>query len=381
MVRWWQRRINREERHELEALLARPEIVPPGSPMSGLAFAIAITIQLGTVVVAALAVAVWFTGFAAVLKVVVSVILGLLVVGVVPVRRRQPRPNGWVRSDAPALFALLDAVGAAIGSRAPDRVVVDAEIQAAVGRLRGEIVLTIGLPLWLLLDDDGRVAVLGHELGHLVNDDIRRRWLIVWSRRSASKWVNLFWPGPSPTQQKMQRRRYRIGRSGAGGLAGYIQHLVLAPFFAAALAGASTYRAVLTRAGHRAEYRADRIGALAGGTNGMAGAIDVLWIRDIVAASLRTAARRGDEHPLLDLPRLVAEVPEQERERLRRRAALRLQRVDDDHPPTAMRAEYIAATPLEPATRLDGSLVAAADAEVRSALPEVERELRTLMLR
>jgi hypothetical protein len=209
-----------------------------------------------------------------------------------------------------------------------------------------------------------------------VNGDIRNRWLIAWSGRTAGKWLDLFWPGPTPQQQRVRRRKYRSGRSGSGGLADYVQHLLLLPLFGFALAFTSFYRAIVTRAGHRAEYRADRMGSLAGGTDAMARALDVLWVADILASSLTSAARRGDSDLLGSLPSALAAIPPRERERLRRRAASRMQRVDDQHPPTAFRAAYLASATRRYGADADSQLVAAADAELRRASTTVEKSLR-----
>ncbi|MFD4640685.1 M48 family metalloprotease [Lentzea sp. NPDC058436] len=80
------------------------------------------------------------------------------------------------RDDAPVLFALLDRVAAAAGTRLPDRIALDAEFNASAGAhgwLRRRT-LTIGLPLFGVLSPQQRVALLGHEFGHFVNGDPSR---------------------------------------------------------------------------------------------------------------------------------------------------------------------------------------------------------------
>ncbi|MDX8031813.1 M48 family metallopeptidase [Lentzea sp. BCCO 10_0856] len=80
------------------------------------------------------------------------------------------------RDDAPVLFALLDRIATAAGTRMPDRVALDADFNASAGThgwLRKRT-LTIGLPLFGVLTPQQRVAVLGHEFGHFVNGDPAR---------------------------------------------------------------------------------------------------------------------------------------------------------------------------------------------------------------
>lgn len=90
--------------------------------------------------------------------------------------RVDPHLEVLSRDRAPALFGLVDEVAAAVGAPAPHIVAVSADFNAyatAVG-LRRRRVLCLGLPLWGALNPQERVALLGHELGHFVNGDVRR---------------------------------------------------------------------------------------------------------------------------------------------------------------------------------------------------------------
>jgi heat shock protein HtpX len=102
-----------------------------------------------------------------------------LVVLALLIRPRVPRlsRDAWVmeRSSAPKLFGLLDQIAAAANAPVPHTVVLYLGTNAFVGvlGLRRRL-LAIGLPLWAGLAPQQRVALLAHEMGHLVNHDIRR---------------------------------------------------------------------------------------------------------------------------------------------------------------------------------------------------------------
>ncbi|MFD0740876.1 M48 family metallopeptidase [Phytohabitans flavus] len=83
------------------------------------------------------------------------------------------------RERAPALFELVDEVAAAVAAPAPDVVALDDGFNAYAGSvgLRRVRVLCIGLPAWGALPPQERVALLGHEMGHFVNGDVRRTLL------------------------------------------------------------------------------------------------------------------------------------------------------------------------------------------------------------
>ncbi|MFB9333526.1 M48 family metallopeptidase [Actinoplanes octamycinicus] len=80
------------------------------------------------------------------------------------------------RATAPALFDVIERVAGAIGAPIPDVVLLSADRNAFTATIgvRRQRVLCLGAPLWAVLDPQERVALLGHELGHFVNGDVRR---------------------------------------------------------------------------------------------------------------------------------------------------------------------------------------------------------------
>ena len=81
---------------------------------------------------------------------------------------------GTVTPDAvPELFGLVREICDAVDGPVIETIIVTPQFNAACRRvgLRRRPELTIGLPLWASLDPQSRVALLGHEVGHLVNGD------------------------------------------------------------------------------------------------------------------------------------------------------------------------------------------------------------------
>ncbi|MFF4154494.1 M48 family metallopeptidase [Streptomyces sp. NPDC001651] len=86
-------------------------------------------------------------------------------------------PEGWpalLRADAPELFALVDEVARSVG-QSVHAIAVDRNINAAVTThgIRRRWLLVLGMPLWEILTPEERIALLGHELAHCANGDIR----------------------------------------------------------------------------------------------------------------------------------------------------------------------------------------------------------------
>jgi hypothetical protein len=77
---------------------------------------------------------------------------------------------------APDLFELVDEVTGSLGLRPVWRIVLGTRFDASIAEigLRRRHVLYLGHPLWDLLDPGERIALLGHELGHVVNGDALR---------------------------------------------------------------------------------------------------------------------------------------------------------------------------------------------------------------
>jgi Zn-dependent protease with chaperone function len=187
--------------------------------------------------------------------------------------------------------------------------------------------------MWTVLSPQGRVALLGHELGHDANDDWRHGLWLGSAINTLGEWhLTTRMPG------------------GHDALANYIVPVVLSPLGAITwLAWRLLYR-VTRRNGQCAEYRADLFGLRAGGTTG---ALD-LAEADFLAPSFRFWIRRTTREALpdrlADLRDYAQTIPPTERERIRRAAARRLSRIDATHPPDWLRHQLIIHTPpTEPA--------------------------------
>ena len=93
-------------------------------------------------------------------------------------------------------FRLLDSIAARVNSPGFDLIVLDGGSNAATGQvgLKRRRVLYVGAALWSGLDWDERCAVLAHELGHNVNNDVRRKYLLATSIGALTVWNNVLTP-------------------------------------------------------------------------------------------------------------------------------------------------------------------------------------------
>lgn len=268
-------------------------------------------------------------------------------------------------SDAPATFALVEQVASVIGARPPQRIVVAGSYNAAyaVVGLRRRRVLMIGLPLWNCLSSNEKVALLAHEMGHDANNDVRRGWYLAAAVRALREWAVLLTPAPYFRQR---RGRYRQTSSGQGMLMlEHLSELALAPVAALAwLLGAALDKAA-DRDGQTAEYRADRFSAQVAGRTAAASLVHHIMLGDRELNALAFAVTRGASDVWAAQRAAVNTLPAHESERCERLARRSMQRIDDSHPPSHCRLDFIRSlddsTPLvDPAP----AVMAAVDGEI-----------------
>ncbi|WP_157530309.1 M48 family metallopeptidase [Microtetraspora niveoalba] len=237
--------------------------------------------------------------------------------------------HALTRQEAPVLYDLLDRVAREAGAPPVDVVLVDGDVNASFGTvgLRRTNVLTIGLPLWLALEPQERVALLAHEMGHSSNGDARRMSYV------GSAITTLY-------EIHHAAARVRVG----GGLRALVTAIavnVLTGLVRLVVVGLIMVLESLTyRESQLAEYAADDRAARIASPVAVAGLMDKLITRaPAVRRHLESAAHRtGDLWE--GLRRYLDGFPESEEERLRRLARLEGARVDATHPPTHLRKAF-----------------------------------------
>ncbi|MGR6321290.1 M48 family metalloprotease [Micromonospora soli] len=272
-------------RHQYAALVARP-LESSGPGLAGV-LTVGVSLLLLAGVLALAAAGVWllfaypFPNFA----VVFGVALIALAVALRPrFGRIDPDLEVLTRDEAPELHALVEEVAGALGAPVPHVIGVDSDINAyatSVG-LRRRRVLALGLPLWGALDGQTRVALLGHELGHFVNGDVRRGPVTQPALTMLGTAADLFRPaGGVQGGGILELIGEWLGRMVSWTLSKllFVGHLVLV--------------ATALRDSQRAEYLADEMSARVAGTAGATRLLDVLLSEESVALVVRQGARGG----------------------------------------------------------------------------------------
>ncbi|MCW2544631.1 MAG: peptidase family protein, partial [Frankiales bacterium] len=227
-------------------------------------------------------------------------------------------------------------------------------------------ILTLGLPLWAVLDGQAKIALLGHELGHEANGDLRSGWWVGSALWSLHTWRYLLTPVKTG-RNRAALMQYRTGGMGLSLAAEWLMGILMAPVLLVLGVVRIALSDLADRSGQRAEHIADRLGAQLGGTAGALALESSLIAPDLLEFSLDVAVRRDPDADLWQTARsFQASVPESERDRRFRLARRTLQRSDATHPPTLRRIELLqAGPPLAASVLLSPEEERAVDAEVR----------------
>jgi Zn-dependent protease with chaperone function len=325
-------RAQRQGQRLLEEIANGASLRPHRDLSSILARTLAVLVHCSTILL--VGVGIWFLiARPSVTLVVVGVLLLAIAVVLRPHIERLPAHTPlFDRPAAPELFAMVDDIARTVGTRSVNRIGVDGDFNASVSvyGIRGRRLLMIGMPLWVVLSPDERVALLGHELGHLVNGDLRHGALVWSAAESLRSWSYLLRPS---------------GR-GNDWLVGIFAYL---PWKAVQGIRTLLYRLTF-RAAQRGEYLADRFSASAGGAEAASSLLDKIFLESVVSGTIdrerslgqvgpRTHGNRDERVDALwqRIVETVNSVPESEIARRRLAGEKRGHAVDSSHPPTHLR--------------------------------------------
>ncbi|WP_210732856.1 M48 family metallopeptidase [Streptomyces sp. RKND-216] len=235
---------------------------------------------------------------------VVQPLIGLLLLGFAAllhprVSRLDPGLPTLRRADAPALFGLLDDIADTAGAGRLHVVQVSPgfAVRAFAYGIRRRRGLEIGLPLWLTLAPQERVAAVAHEVGHFVSGDDRRGFVVSSALGALSESaeredgrlssVEPLFTARSPLSRHADEmaeaaRRYDVGSRAADGM-------LWLPKWVGRSAARLLVRLTLPGA-RRAEFRADAVAARVASTEAAVSALRARELAGPVSAEVQRRA-------------------------------------------------------------------------------------------
>jgi Zn-dependent protease with chaperone function len=354
----------------VERLLAADRLEPRLTPARVGAYAVATFVHLLALALAVVGIGLIVLAFPNAF----AIVTGLIAVGIAFLMRprlgKPPEEDVLERPQAPTSYALADDVARSLAVAPMDAIVTTPEFNAswAVLGARRQRVLTIGLPLFAILEPQERVALIAHELAHARNGDATRGLVVGSAVRSLAEF---YWViGPEDFGGAREWGELAILERVVNLLLWLLSRPVLALLL--------LQLHLVLRDSQRAEFLADALAAKVAGTRATISLHEKLFLESTVWDAMRQAAHVRDGEALLfaRIRSLARDVPERERERRRRTARLEDARLDATHPPTAHRIRLLEARPQsEPDVTLDGDTSAHIDAELAAREMEAESTL------
>jgi heat shock protein HtpX len=270
--------------------------------------------------------------------------------------------NSVTQVEFPHLFRLVAKVAAAMQAPRVDIIKIDSRFNASFyeGGFKKRRVLTIGLPLFTILEDREKIALLAHELGHCINRDMRRGFYIGSALNTLIYWYGIIRPAYLWPKHSQDNSLVIISI--------FLTNVLLLGLSKIIQLGIYILAHLIFRESQRAEYLADAQANRVSGTRAMVAMLEKLHFSEIFTLSVQTVALNPDKQKLFDyLRNSLREVPERELERIRRIRHLDGSRLDVTHPPTVYRTAFIEAHPT------DGANVIFSDEEFLELKKELAR--------
>lgn len=306
-------------------------------------------------------------------------LLGILLIGIgIEVRPRVPRLRsdfGAVsRSDAPELYGLVDDICARLGAPHIERILLDDAMNASCGRsgLRRTPVLVIGLPLWSALTPAARLALLGHEVGHLVNGDPNRGLLTEPAMTTLARLAMLVNPRHFTAPANRGFTGYEL-------IANAIALVVLTPVERLLRWTQMGLWMIAARDHQRAEIFADALAVTLAGTAGATELMRVLVTFDSVQTAVARSARQGESPEMWHQRAQLSLRDLESRERVQEQFSIRVgSSMFSSHPPSGIRLRLVRAWPsTEPQHDAAPAQFAEVDSQLASHYRRVGRALAT----
>jgi len=234
------------------------------------------------------------------------------------------------REDFPALHTLVNKVARELDGQPINNIIVNEHFNAAYGVVgwRRVPVLWIGLPLWMALRPQERLALLGHEVAHGVNGDGTRGFIVSSALNALDEWIS-FLRGP------LHHATTSIEVLGA-----YVTWIASIPFAAAQ----SLLAQLLWLDKQQAEYFADYLGSTISGTDAAISTLQRLrceeHLEDVLLRNAYSTSQSG-AYILGRFRQRIGSLPEREWQRLARSSEREGARLDASHPPTAYRMGFL----------------------------------------
>jgi Zn-dependent protease with chaperone function len=334
----------------------------PSGPLRAAVLAAAVVTHLVSLLLVGLLLWLLIADLAFIVQLVLVPPVAVLVVSVWPRPGRLDRDVRTLTArDAPATFEVVRQVAAALAVPVPEVVAVDTEYRAALVRVGWgrRPVLVLGWPLWNVLDGPGQVALVAHELGHLVDGDVRTMLPVSLASDTLDRWARAFRMSPGNWERAMYKVRFsegtgdyayvvRGGTHEAASLSALLEVVVgwvLRPVAFVLGALQRAFESAAARAGEASGYVADDAAARVAGTAATVRVLRTACLSGPAERAVTSAVNRNLPDIWAAEREAITQLPSSEVDRALIACGQRWDRADASQPPTHLRVDVLVTRP------------------------------------
>lgn len=332
-----------DKRHAIlfDRMMKSEQVAPSFTVSRFICLVIAVVVHLVTLSFALLTAYFMILAIIALVRGEWSAVFALSIVTVLSfgiIHTMRPRPGKYPeitlsRQKYPELYALVYMVANALHSRHIDKIAFSEAYNAGFRRvgLRQEWMLTLGIPLWAMLNAEERVALLGHEIAHGINGDYTRGFVIGSAFNALQYWHAYAY--------------YLLAERSVAMLAGIVLIIVTGPPF-------WLLNTLMFYESQQAEYFADSLGASVSGTDATLSLLAKLQFSNQFRTFVSYANSSGASKTILERYKDLLEttIPDPTTmERVDAETNWRETRFYRTHPPLPYRKQFLAAHRVETA--------------------------------
>lgn len=299
-------------------------------------------------------------------------ILGLGLIGLAGLSR--PRferiPKYFVtKEDFPELHNLVHRISKSLKISPPDFIVLNSEFNAAVSSVGifQKKAIYIGLPFFMILDAQEKVALISHELAHFANNDPLRSVFISTTVNTLTQWYRIFhrdyfWNPQNGFLILISEFIINIFFH----IVSFILYICIYIFYFLALAESQ-----------KAEYLADKLGAQISGKNAFVNLLEKsLLYPQVLIAIQRAALNKNSAGAMNEIKKEIQNFPPRQFERIKQIAALEKSTLDATHPPTTYRIKLLhKITDYKQEITLNSAKETAIIKEIEKLYPKINKKL------
>lgn len=237
--------------------------------------------------------------------------------------------HGIPRAVYPEIYNFVDKISKEMNAPKIDIIVFNYDFNASFKKvgIKGKRVLTIGTPLFSILSEEERIALLAHEIGHNVNNDVGRSFLI----ESALVTLARIYFFMNPTKSE---NIWLIILLPITLIRWLISKVVFRIWY--------SFGRLVWSDRQYSEYLADYLASKISGSGAELSLLQKLYYYPTFYLALERVIRYKYNNDVLDeFKKCIKNVPEREIKRISLLEKSELSRVDASHPPTSYRVDFI----------------------------------------